>query len=220
MPDPIEPELFLTERAQMVARQLRGRGIVDKRVLAAMAKVARHEFVPEEFRMRSYGDHPIPIGEGQTISQPFIVALMLEELELRAGEAVLEVGTGSGYQAALLAEMGTRVYSIERHATLAKSAQQVLRRLGYENVTVVVGDGSLGLPEHAPYDAIVVSAASAEVPPALFEQLTEGGRLLLPVGPAEAQYLRLVRKREGKMESTELEGCRFVPLVSGKEESS
>jgi protein-L-isoaspartate(D-aspartate) O-methyltransferase len=211
----VQPEFFSTERTHMVAHQLRARGIVDERVLAAMARVPRHEFVPAEFRLRAYGDHPIPIGQGQTISQPFIVALMLEALDLAPGQVVLEVGTGSGYQAALLADLGARVYSVERHPALAQSAKQVLVRLGYGNVTVLVGDGSLGVPEHAPYNVIVVSAATPEIPPALFEQLTEGGRLLVPVGPPEAQYLQLVRKQEGKPVTTELEGCRFVPLISG-----
>ena len=210
-----QPDYFTAERALMVAKQLRARGIADERLLAAMARVPRHEFVPAEFRLRAYGDYPVPIGLSQTISQPFIVALMLEALKLVPGQIVLEVGTGSGYQAALLAELGARVYSVERHPSLAKSAREVLVRLGYVSVTVLVGDGSLGVPEHAPYDAIVVSAATPEVPAAWFQQLTEGGRLLVPVGPPEAQRLQLVCKQDGNPVTTELEGCRFVPLVRG-----
>ena len=197
----------------MVAVQLRARGIRDERVLAAMARVPRHEFVAQEYYEQAYEDHPVPIGEGQTLSQPFIVALMLEALSLAGPETVLEVGTGSGYQAALLAELVRMVYTVERHESLARSAEDVLGRLGYSNIRVLVRDGSQGLPEHAPFDAIVVSAAAPRIPQALFEQLREGGRMIVPVGPAQAQELLLVGKQEGRSMISNLEGCRFVPLI-------
>lgn len=197
----------------MVEQQLRARRIHDQRVLTAMARVPRHEFVAEEFWNQAYDDHPLPIGEEQTISQPYIVAIMLQALELTGTETVLEVGTGSGYQAAVLAELSKQVYTIERHASLARSAEAVLRRLKYSNVTVQVGDGSQGLPEHAPYDAIVVAAAAPRIPPPLFEQLRESGRMAIPVGPAYAQEFQLVWKRAGEMVIQKLEGCRFVPLI-------
>jgi len=199
----------------MVRTQLAERGIEDSRVLEAMRLVPRHEFVLEEFRDRAYDDCPLPIGEGQTISQPYIVAAMLEHLGLRATDRALEVGTGSGYATALLSVLCAEVFSIERHAALAVSAEERLRRLGYSNVRVRVGDGSLGWSEHAPFDAILVSAAAAEVPRALFDQLVEGGRMIVPVGPAVSQELRLIRKSGEQPEITLLEGCRFVPLVSG-----
>lgn len=198
----------------MVETQLRARGIRDERLLAAMARVPRHEFVDPRYRDQAYEDHPLPIGAGQTVSQPYIVALMLERLDLQPSSRVLEIGTGSGYLTALLAELAQQVYSIERHAQLARQAEETLSRLGVTNVAVLVGDGSKGLPEHSPYDAIIVSAAASQVPPALFEQLQEGGRMIIPVGPPEAQELQLVRKREGKALISVLEGCRFVPLIS------
>ena len=197
----------------MVDTQLRQRGIRDERVLTAMARVPRHEFVADPYRAQAYDDNPLPIGEGQTISQPYIVALMLEMLHLSEEDIVLEIGTGSGYQTALLAQLSRHVYSIERHATLAAQAQAVLARLGYRNVTIEVGDGSKGFPAHAPFDGIIVSAAAPELPQALFEQLKEGGRLVIPVGPAEAQFLPLVTKEEGKPVLSEQIPCRFVPLI-------
>jgi len=197
----------------MVDTQLRQRGIRDERVLTAMARVPRHEFVADPYRAQAYDDNPLPIGEGQTISQPYIVALMLEMLHLSEEDIVLEIGTGSGYQTALLAQLSRHVYSIERHATLAAQAQAVLARLGYRNVTIEVGDGSKGFPAHAPFDGIIVSAAAPELPQALFEQLKEGGRLVIPVGPAEAQFLQLVTKEEGKPVLSEQIPCRFVPLI-------
>jgi len=212
----VEAEQFATQRENMVNAQLRARGIRDPRVLSAMAHVPRHEFVAEESRSQSYGDHPLPIGEGQTLSQPYIVALTLEALALTGSEIVLEVGTGSGYQTALLAELAQHVYSIERHKSLAHSAQATLVRLGYQNVDVFVGDGSQGLPGRAPFDAIVVSAAAPRVPQPLFEQLREQGRMVIPVGPADAQELQLVEKREGGAVVRILEGCRFVPLIGGQ----
>jgi protein-L-isoaspartate(D-aspartate) O-methyltransferase len=210
-----EIELYRANRERMVANQLRARGIRDERVLAAMGKVPRHEFVPAEFRSQAYEDHPIPIGEGQTISQPFIVALMLQDLSLHPGDVVLEVGTGSGYVAALLAELAAKVFTIERHESLARTAERDLTRLGYSNVQVVVGDGSAGLPAEAPFHAVLVSAAAASIPPALFAQLAEGGRMVIPIGGPEVQALELVRKQDGQQVVSNLEGCRFVPLVSG-----
>lgn len=198
----------------MVESQLRARGIRDERVLQAMERVPRHEFVEGHYRDQAYEDHPVPIAAGQTVSQPYIVALMLEFLQLGPESRVLEVGTGSGYQTALLAEMARSVYSVERHAVLTRQAQETLSRLGYGNVTIVTGDGSQGLPDYAPFDGIVVSAASRSIPAALLEQLKEDGRMIIPVGPPEAQELQLVRKREGKALITVLEGCRFVPLIS------
>lgn len=205
---------FRILREHMVRDQLRGRGIRDERVLDAMVRVPRHEFVQPELRAEAYKDHPIPIGEGQTISQPYIVALMLQDLALMPTDVALEVGTGSGYVAALLSLLTTRVYTIERHAELARRAQQVLARTGSSNVITVVGDGSAGLPSHAPFDAILVSAAAASVPPALFEQLAEGGRMVVPVGGRDMQLLQLVQKREGRQLVSDLEGCRFVPLIT------
>jgi len=212
----IEAENFAAERELMVNAQLRARGISEGRVLDVMARVPRHEFVAEEYREQAYEDHPVPIEEGQTLSQPYIVAIMLEALALAGSEKVLEVGTGSGYQTALLAGLAAQVYSIERHADLARSAEDVLRRLGYDNVTVLVGDGSQGLADRAPFDAIIVSAAAPRIPPALFEQLREGGRMVVPVGPAYAQELQLVFKQNDRAVVTNLEGCRFVPLIGGQ----
>jgi len=213
MADEIQANPFGAKRQRMVESQLRARGIRDERVLAAMARVPRHEFVPEEFQDQAYADHPIPIGEGQTLSQPYIVAIMLEALTIAATDVALEIGTGSGYQTALLSELARQVYSVERHVSLARDAEAALARLGYSNRSVVLGDGSYGLPTRAPFDAIVVSAATPHIPPALLEQLSEGGRMVIPVGPAHAQELQLVRKQAGQLLLTSLEGCRFVPLI-------
>lgn len=198
----------------MVENQLRARGIRDERLLHAMERVPRHEFVEPSYRNQAYEDHPLPINAGQTVSQPYIVALMLEILRLDPSSNVLEIGTGSGYQTAILAEICAHVYSVERHPQLAYEAQETLSRMGFTNLTLRVGDGGQGLPEYAPFDAIVVSAAAKQIPVPLFEQLREGGRMIIPVGPPEAQELQLVRKREGKPLITLLEGCRFVPLIS------
>ena len=203
------------QREQMVRTHIAERGIRDGRVLDAMRSVPRHEFVPETFRADAYEDHPLPIGEEQTISQPYIVAAMLEHLALRSNERVLEVGTGSGYVTALLALLCAEVYSVERHARLAASAETTLQRLGYRNVKIRAGDGSRGWTEYAPFDAILVSAATAEMPQALFEQLREGGRMMVPVGPSSCQELQLVRKVRGQPVVEIFEGCRFVPLVGG-----
>lgn len=207
---------FSRQRREMVESQLRRRGIRDERVLAAMLRVSRHEFVPSEYRSQAYADHPIPIGEGQTISQPFIVARSLEALSLDGSEAVLEVGTGSGYQSALLAELARTVYSIERHPALAHNAEEILFRLSMPNVRVVIGDGSQGLHECAPFDAIVVSAAAPSVPQGLLDQLSNDGRMVIPVGPPHEQKLQLVRKRNGQTTVEVIEGCRFVPLIGAE----
>jgi protein-L-isoaspartate(D-aspartate) O-methyltransferase len=207
------------QREEMVRTQLAARGIRDLRVLDAMRKVPRHEFVPETFRQDAYEDHPLPIGEEQTISQPYIVAAMLDRLDLQATDRVLEVGTGSGYVTALLALLSAEVYSVERHAQLAALAESTLRRLEYRNVKIRVGDGSQGWAEYAPFDAILVSAATPEMPPVLFDQLREGGRMMVPVGPPFSQELQLIRKVSGQPEAEILEGCRFVPLVEGTVDS-
>ena len=212
----IQTGSFLAQRRSMVESQLRARGIRDERVLAAMLHVPRHEFASDEYRDQVYEDHPIPIGEGQTLSQPYIVAIMLEALVLHRSDVVLEVGTGSGYLTALLSQLTRQVYSVERHASLTRTAQATLARLGYNNLEVLLGDGSHGLPERAPFDAIVVSAAAPQIPPPLFEQLREGGRMVIPVGPAPAQELQLVHKHAGQPVVTNLEGCRFVPLIGGE----
>jgi protein-L-isoaspartate(D-aspartate) O-methyltransferase len=197
----------------MVDEQLRARGIADDRVLAAMERVPRELFVPEFYRARAYDDAALPIGAGQTISQPYMVARICEALGLRGGERVLDVGTGSGYQAALLAELAGEVHTIERLASLAERARAALVAAGYERVQVHVGDGTLGLPEHAPFAAIAVAAAAPEVPPSLYAQLEPGGRLVVPVGGREGQELRLVvRSPEGPAVLRSVP-CRFVPLV-------
>jgi len=203
----------------MVRTQIADRGIRDLRVLAAMREVPRHEFVFESLQGDAYEDHPLPIGAGQTISQPYIVAIMLKHLDLQATDRILEVGTGSGYVAALLSRMCAEVYSMERHPQLAGSAESTLRQLGYSNVKITVGDGTQGWPEYAPYDAILVSAATAEMPPALFAQLREGGRMIVPVGSFISQELQLIRKVGGQVMAELLEGCRFVPLVEGTVDS-
>jgi protein-L-isoaspartate(D-aspartate) O-methyltransferase len=201
------------QRARMVAEQLRGRGIRDERVLAAMAKVPREEFLAREDRTNAYGDFPLPIGAGQTISQPYIVADMLEILDLRPEDRVLEVGTGTGYEAAILGELATEVWTVERHAELTDRAREILQRLGYRNVHVVYGDGTRGLPEHAPFDRILVAAAALRIPETLVAQLADGGRLILPVGSRHEQQLQLARKQGDEIVVTNHELCRFVPLV-------
>ncbi len=211
-----EAERHSAERARMVESQLRRRGIHDERVLEAMLRIPRHEFVPDGYQSQAYEDHPIPIGENQTVSQPFIIAVSLQALALTGTEVVLEVGTGSGYQAALLAVLARTVHSIERFATLAHSAEIILSRLGLNNVKVVVGDGSHGLQEFAPFDAILVSAAAPSVPQSLSDQLSDNGRMVVPVGPPYAQELQLVRKQGGKVVAKVLEGCRFVPLIGAE----
>lgn len=199
---------------EMLVRQVAGRGIRDGRVLAAMARVPRERFVAEETREFAFADRALPIACGQTISQPYIVALMTEALELQGAERVLEIGTGSGYQAAVLAELVEQVVSIERHAELSEQAGRRLSALGYRNVELHVADGSLGWPAGAPYDRIIVTAAAERCPPALIEQLKEGGKLVLPLGADDGQVLTLLEKTPRGLESTELTECRFVPLVA------
>ena len=212
----VEAGSFANLRQRMVDGDVRGRGIGDERVLQAMLRLARHEFVPEAYRAQAYEDHPLPIGEGQTISQPFMVAIMLQALSLQPTDTVLEVGAGSGYATALLAELAARVFAIERSPVLAAGATRVLSSLGYDNVNVVLGDGSQGFAAGAPYDAILVSAATAAVPQPLLAQLREdGGRMIIPVGPAESQQLQLIRMQAGRPVVTLCGACRFVPLVPG-----
>lgn len=197
----------------MVESQIRRRGVSDERVLQAMLTVPRHEFVDERRRSAAYADHPVPIGYGQTISQPLMVALMLEAMELRGSERVLEVGAGCGYQAALLGQLVTEVIAVEVIAELAELAARNLARLGVSNVCVIHGDGSLGYPPAAPYDAIVVAAGAPAVPPPLLEQLAEGGRLLIPVGVQLGHELLRIRRQAGGFSRESLGGCAFVPLV-------
>jgi len=211
---PVNTDVCTSQRQQMVDKHLRLRGIVDERVLEAMLRVPRHEFALEKFRDQAYEDHPLPISEGQTISQPYIVALMLEALALSPRDKILEVGTGSGYVTALLAELAAEVISIERHPMLAEQASQLVARLGYSNVQVRVGDGSRGVPEFAPYDAIIVSAAAPRLPQDLIEQLADGGRMIIPVGEEDSQQLQFIYKKNGRVITRMRELCRFVPLVS------
>jgi protein-L-isoaspartate(D-aspartate) O-methyltransferase len=203
---------FEKERRAMVDGQIRARGVREEAVLAALAKIPRHLFVPPEMERYAYADEPLPIGEGQTISQPYIVAYMTEALKLRGTEKVLEVGTGSGYQTAILAELSREVLTIEVVAPLAARAQEILERLGYRNIRFRVGDGGLGWPEEAPFGAVMVAAAAAEIPPALEEQLAPGGRLIIPVG-VEFQELCLVSRTRQGLERERLLPVRFVPLV-------
>ncbi len=200
-------------RDAMVENQLKARDITDRRVLEAMRRVPRHIFVPQAQRSRAYEDMPLPVGEGQTISQPYIVAWMTELLGLKGEEVVLEIGTGTGYQSALLGLLARKVYTVERIPALADSARDRLVALGFENIEVVVGDGSKGLPEHAPYQDIIVTAGSPRVPQALIEQLADGGRLVIPVGTASLQMLTVVEKHAGEVVTRELGNCVFVPLV-------
>jgi protein-L-isoaspartate(D-aspartate) O-methyltransferase len=204
------------ERRRMVEQQLRGRDITDPRVLAAMEKVPRHLFVPENVRAQAYGDHPVPIGHGQTISQPYIVAFMTEALGVRREHRVLEIGTGSGYQAAILGELGGEVYTMEIVEPLAQSARDTLERLGYDNVHVRAGNGYEGWPEYAPYDRIMVTAAPEEVPPALIEQLKVGGLMAIPVG-SFFQELRILQRTESGTETLKTLPVRFVPMTGKKD---
>ena len=200
-------------RQEMVERQLRKRGIRDERVLAAMLGVPRHEFVPPALAAEAYTDRPLPIGHEQTISQPFMVAAMTAALDLSGGERVLEIGAGSGYQAAVLSLLAREVHTVEMHEDLATSTAERLRRLGYDNVHVHIGDGTLGWPDAAPFEAIVVTAAAPSIPPPLAAQLAEGGRLVIPVGTPQEQRLLRVDKHSGELTKRELYHCRFVPLI-------
>jgi protein-L-isoaspartate(D-aspartate) O-methyltransferase len=204
---------FDAARHAMLETQLRRRGLTDAAVLSAMDQVPRHQFVPPEFRHRAYEDAPLPIGEGQTISQPYIVAAMTATLRLKDEERVLEVGTGCGYQSAILARVSKEVFSIEYHADLATTAAVRLERLGYLNVHVHCGDGTHGLPDFAPFDAILVAAAAPAVPVPLLEQLAAGGRMIVPVGDVENQELQLIERAHDAFRTTILEPCRFVPLL-------
>ena len=206
---------FANKRHAMVKDQIQARGIKDERVLQVMRKVARHKFVPFALRIFAYGDSPLPIGEGQTISQPYIVALMTELLELKGDERVLEIGTGSGYQAAILAELAREVYTIEILPSLAKTSEKLLNNLGYKNIKVKCGDGYLGWPEYAPFDGIIVTCAPDKVPQPLIKQLKEGGRLVIPVG-THYQELKLLRKVKGEIETKSIIPVRFVPMIREK----
>jgi len=204
---------FAAERKDMVETQLRRRGISDERVLAAMEKVPRHRFLLNPNDSGAHGDHPLSIGSGQTISQPYMVALMTECLRLEGGEHVLEIGTGSGYQSAILAELSRSVVSVERFSSLAERAEKVLAELGYRNVQVFVGDGSLGWPDAAPYDRVMVTAGAPQVAEPWAEQLADDGRLVVPLGDRWGQTLTVVTKRGDKLEHEKICGCVFVPLV-------
>ena len=204
---------FESERRAMIEWQLRRRGISDPRVLLAMFEVPRHEFVPLRDQQAAYDDRPIMIGEGQTISQPYMVAAMTEAAQICPGDKALEIGTGSGYQAAILAYMGAEVITMERVRSLAESARERLARLGYRGIRVIAEDGSEGFPAGAPYDAILVPAAAPAVPQSLVSQLAEGGRLVIPVGTLQLQTLQVISKHGAEMSIRELDACQFVPLV-------
>ena len=204
---------YESERKIMVAEQLIVRGIKDRRVLDAMGKVPRHLFVEEALRSRAYGDYPLPIGEKQTISQPYMVALMTESLELKGNEKVLEIGTGSGYQSAVLAELCDKVYSVERIKSLAVRARKQLDLLGYMNVAIKIFDGTYGWLEHAPYDAIIVTAGAPDIPKIIVDQLSVGGRMVIPIGDEFSQTLVKVEKKKYGITTTNICGCVFVKLV-------
>ncbi len=204
---------FQKARERMVEAQLISRGISNPRVLEAMRKVPRHLFVEEALKEQAYSDYPLPIGEKQTISQPYVVALMSEALELKGDEKILEIGTGSGYQAAILAELADRVFSIERFPALAYRANQILQKLGYQNVIIRVADGSLGWPDEAPFEGIMATAGTPKIPQPLIDQLGAGGRLVLPVGDRLSQELVLVESTPEGIRKTNLGGVRFVDLI-------
>lgn len=208
-----EGSIYRRARERMVRQQIAARGIRAERVLDAMRSVPRHLFVPLESRHSAYMDGPLSIGQGQTISQPYIVALMTEALELRGHERVLEIGTGSGYQAAILSQLASHVYTVERIPELASRAQDLFRQLGYDNISMHIGDGTLGWLEHAPYEAIIVTAAAPEIPRPLTDQLAEGGRLVAPIGGSWSQSLVRVRKQRGHLRRQELTSVAFVPLI-------
>ncbi|MFP3981614.1 MAG: protein-L-isoaspartate(D-aspartate) O-methyltransferase [Desulfobacterales bacterium] len=204
---------FRQQRMQMIRDQLKARGIQDPAILKAFEKVQRHRFVPDRLQQFAYADRPLPIGEGQTISQPYIVAVMTRALELKKTDRVLEIGTGSGYQAAILAELCDQVYTIEIIESLAETAKKTLSALGYENVHVKIGDGFKGWPEHAPFDAIIVTCAPTEVPEPLKEQLAEGGSMVIPVGKSADQQLVLLEKQDGELLEKKILPVLFVPMV-------
>lgn len=208
-----DQETYESLREEMVGVQIASRGIRDKQVLEAMRIVPRHTFVPPEYRHAAYFDGPLPIGNGQTISQPYIVALMTELLELKGGERVLEIGTGSGYQAAILAQIAGEVHTIERHASLARLASQTLKASGCDNVHVHIGDGTKGLPEFAPYSAVIVTAAAPKIPQALLDQLEDGGRLVIPIGGTGTQILERWRRCGDDFKRENVLSVAFVPLI-------
>jgi protein-L-isoaspartate(D-aspartate) O-methyltransferase len=204
---------YAEERAQMVKWQIENRGINDPEVLDAMRTVKRHHFVPKQYRSRAYRDGPLSIGHGQTISQPYIVALMTEKLQLDENDKVLEIGTGSGYQAAVLAEITPHVYSIEIVEELAIRARETLRQQGYSNVHLKIGDGFKGWKKHAPFDGIIVTCSPSDVPEPLKQQLAEGGRMIIPVGGPYIQQLVLLKKKKGEIKKSNISGVRFVPMI-------
>lgn len=209
----MEEDQFKKQREAMVEKQIARRGITSERVLQAFREVPRHEFVPPKRQVSAYQDRPLPIGEGQTISQPYIVAYMTDRLQVGEEDRVLEIGTGSGYQAAILAELAGEVHTIERHRSLAEETQRRLDKLGYDNVQIYVRDGTLGLPEKAPFQGIIVTASAPEIPPALLEQLDEGGRLIMPVGDRFGQVLKLVVRTGDDYQKEALSPVAFVPLI-------
>jgi protein-L-isoaspartate(D-aspartate) O-methyltransferase len=204
---------FEFERSEMVEAQLRRRGIRDARVLQAMLEIPRHEFVPQAFLEKAYSDSPLPIGESETISQPYIVAAMTAVARIESGDKILEIGTGSGYQTAVLAHLGAKVYTIERNVELADAARARLARLGYHNVEVIWGDGSQGYAAAAPYDVIIVTAAAPRPPAVLLEQLAESGRMVIPVGDLRRQDLHLISRQGNQFRVEVLDPCQFVPLI-------
>ncbi|UMZ74876.1 protein-L-isoaspartate(D-aspartate) O-methyltransferase [Natranaerofaba carboxydovora] len=208
--------VFEKERKSMVKKQIYKRGIREEKVLKAFESVPREKFVPEDQKHMAYGDHPLPIGDNQTISQPYIVALMTDALELQKEDKVLELGTGSGYQAAILGEIASEIFSIERIENLASNAKKILRELGYNNIHIKVDDGTLGWEDKSPFDAIMVTAASPNIPDSLTEQLKTGGRMVIPVGDLHSQDLLKVTKTKSGIEKVNLGGCRFVPLKGEK----
>jgi protein-L-isoaspartate(D-aspartate) O-methyltransferase len=213
-----QPDPFREKREEMVSSQLVTRGISDKKVLEAFRKVPRHYFVPEEYQRYAYADQPLPIGYGQTISQPYVVAYMTEILEILPGEKVLEIGTGSGYQAAILLEMEAEVYTVEIVKPLSIRSESILNRLGYKGFHIMTGDGYLGWPEYAPFNAILVTCSPTEVPPALVSQLAEGGKMIIPVGQeGYVQHLFLLEKVNGKIKEKKVMAVRFVPMVNEKD---
>lgn len=215
----MEVSEYSISRQRMVDLQIRGRGIKDERVIQAMLKVPRELFVEPVLRHKAYENHPLPIGAGQTISQPYIVAVMTEALLVEPGQRVLEIGTGSGYQTAILAELGAEVYTVERIKSLMEEAQERLRSLGYEGIHFKLGDGSQGWPEFAPYDRILVTAGAAWVPDQLWAQLSSKGRMIIPLGNGESQVLTLFRYIDGRIRRHDLMSCSFVPLVVGGSET-
>lgn len=200
-------------RHEMVQTQIQARGISDPKILKAFQKVPRHRFVLPEYTNRAYNDYPLPIDEGQTISQPYIVAFMTEVLQLKSSDKVLEIGTGSGYQAAILAEICDSVFTVEIFAKLGKKAHDIFAELDYSNIQTKIGDGYLGWPEHAPFDAIIVTCSPTHVPPPLKNQLAEGGRMIIPVGKYPVQNLVLLEKKKGKIREKEVLPVRFVPMI-------